>query len=81
VCPAPWWINSEVGDLRDDGLPVQHDAGWLAEHLDVKLPDRDVVRVRRMDHTGTIPLAYEIGRRAAQRQVKPEHLLNAAPVS
>jgi hypothetical protein len=40
-----------------------------------------VVRVRRMDDTGTIPLAYEIGRRAAERQVKAEHLLSAAPVA
>jgi hypothetical protein len=41
----------------------------------MKLAPADVVRVRRMDDTGTIPLAYEIGRRAAERQVKAEHLL------
>jgi hypothetical protein len=87
-CPAPWPINSEVGDLRDDSPPggklfrflrydVQLDAPWLAEVIDLKLSDRDVTRVRRMDDTGTIPLAYEIGRRAAERQVKAEHLLSA----
>jgi len=90
-CPAPWVVNSEVGDLRHDGLPggklfrflrydVSLDATWLAETLDLKLSDRDVARVRRMDDPGTIPLAYEIGRRAAERQVKAEHLLNPARV-
>jgi uncharacterized protein len=87
-CPAPWTINSEIGDLRDDGLPggklfrflrydVHLDGPWLAENLDLKVSERDVTRVRRMDDPVTIPLAYEIGRRAAQRQVKAEHLLTA----
>jgi hypothetical protein len=91
-CPTPWPINSEVGDLRDESLPggklfrflrydVQLDPAWLAENIDMKLPPADVIRVRRMDDTGTIPLAYEIGRCAAERQVKAEHLLNAATVS
>ena len=91
-CPAPWRINSEIGDLRDDGLPgekqfrflrydVHLDAAWLAENVDMTLPPADVLRVRRMDDTATIPLAYEIGHRAAERQVKAEHLLAAAPVS
>jgi hypothetical protein len=90
-CPAPWVVNSEVGDLRNDGpaggklfrflrYDVPLDRPWLADTLDLKLSDRDVTRVRRMDDPGTIPLAYEIGRRAAERQVKAEHLLNAARV-
>jgi hypothetical protein len=91
-CPAPWRINSEVGDLSEDGLPgekqfrflrydVHLDGPWLAENVDMKLPPAEVVRVRRMDDTSSIPLAYEIGRRAAERQVKLEHLLSAAGVS
>lgn len=91
-CPAPWMVSSEVGDLREDGLPggklfrflrydVQLDAPWLADRLDLKLSERDVTRVRRMDDPGTIPLAYEIGRRAAERQVTAEHLLSPANVS
>jgi patatin-like phospholipase len=90
-CPAPWQINSEVGDLRNDGLAggklfrflrydVTLDATWLAETLGIKLSPRDVNRVRRMDDPVAIPLAYEIGRRAAERQVKLEHLLSAPPV-
>jgi hypothetical protein len=85
-CPAPWPISSEVGDLRDDGPPggklfrflrydVPLEGPWLAERLDLKVSVRDVARVRRMDDPGAIPLAYEIGRRAAAQQVKPEHWL------
>jgi hypothetical protein len=43
--------------------------------LDLRISERDVTRVRRMDDPGTIPVAYEIGRRAAERQVKAEHLV------
>jgi uncharacterized protein len=89
-CPAPWQINSEVGDLCRDSLPggklfrfLRYDAPlertWLAEHLDLQVSDADVLRVRHMDDHGMIPLAYEIGRRAAERQVKPEHLQHAEP--
>jgi hypothetical protein len=85
-CPAPWPVNSEVGTMSGDTLPggklfrflrydVRLEGPWLGDMLDLKISERDVTRVRRMDDPGTIPLAYEIGRRAAERQVKPEHLL------
>jgi hypothetical protein len=87
-CPAPWQIDSEIGDLHDDRLPggklfrflrydVPLDGDWIAAHLDLRVSERDVTRVRRMDERDTIPLAYEIGRRAAALQVKPEHLQHA----
>jgi uncharacterized protein len=91
-CPAPWPVNSEVGDLSGDTPPggklfrflrydVRLDAPWLAEVLDLKLSARDVTRVRRLDDHGSLPLAYEIGRRAAELQVKAEHLLPGAPAA
>ena len=91
-CPAPWLINTEVGDLRRDGLPggklfrflrydVLLDRTWLAEHLDLHIAEDDVLRVRHMDDHGMIPLAYEIGRRAAERQVKPEHMEHGAEIA
>jgi len=87
-CPTPWPVNSEIGALTGDGPPggkllrfvrydVRIEAPWIAEMLDLKLSARDVTRVRRMDDPGAIPLAYEIGRRAAERQVRAEHLLPA----
>ena len=91
-CPAPWPVNSEVGTLSDDTLPggklfrflrydVRLEGPWLADMLDLKISERDVTRVRRMDDPGTIPLAYEIGRRAAERQVRAEHLVPDKAIS
>jgi hypothetical protein len=52
---------------------VRLESGWLEEHLGVKLSEKDLARVREMDNPDSIPLAYEIGRLAAERQVKAEH--------
>lgn len=84
-CPTPWRINSEIGDVADifPGGPlfrflrydVRLEHGWLEQNLDLKLTAKDLARVRQMDNADSIPLAYEIGQMAAERQVKPEHLL------
>jgi hypothetical protein len=81
--PTPWNINSEIQDMHDvfPGGPlfrflrydVRLERGWLEQHLDLKLSDAEVARVREMDNPDSIPLAYEIGQMAAARQVKPEH--------
>ena len=82
--PTPWSVNSEMQDLLHDLFPggplfrflrydVRLEADWLAEHLGVKLSEKDLARVREMDNPDSIPLAYEIGRLAAERQVKAEH--------
>jgi hypothetical protein len=57
---------------------VRLEADWLAEHLDLKLSARDLARVREMDNPDSIPLAYDIGRLAAERQVKAEHWIGSA---
>lgn len=83
--PAPWMIDSAVGNLSDDiplGSPlfkflrydVQLEARWLADVLDVKLGKAELERVRQLDNPESVELAYEIGRKAAQQQVKIEHL-------
>jgi Patatin-like phospholipase len=82
--PTPWSVNSEMQDLLHDLFPggplfrflrydVRLDSGWLEEELGMKLSEKDLARVREMDNPQSIPLAYEIGRLAAERQVKPEH--------
>jgi len=87
--PTPWLVNSEVRDLAADECPggpmfrfmrydVRLEADWLAEHLDLKLSARDLARVREMDNPDSIPLAYDIGRLAAERQVKAEHWIGSA---
>jgi Patatin-like phospholipase len=58
-CPQPWVINSEIGDLAQDGPPggkwfhflrydVRLEAAWLKEHLGLSLTEREVERFRRM---------------------------------
>ena len=87
-CPTPWRINSEINEVRDvfPGGPlfrflrydVRLEPGWLEQNLDLKLSQKDLARVREMDNPDSIPLAYDIGRMAAERQVKPEHWAAAA---
>jgi hypothetical protein len=85
--PTPWLVNSEIRDLLDDEFPggpmfrffrydVRLEADWLAEHIDLKLSDQDLARLREMDNPDSIPLAYDIGCKAAERQVKAEHWNN-----
>jgi hypothetical protein len=81
--PTPWRVNSEIGDLAEQfpsgplfrflRYDVRLEAGWLREQLDLKLGAKDLTRVREMDNPDSIPLAYEIGCVAAERQVRAEH--------
>lgn len=83
-CATRWPINTEVGTLADDHPPggpmfrflrydVKLEAPWLKEVLDLNVPAQDVMRMHHLDDPGMIPLLYEIGRRAAEQQVKAEH--------
>ncbi|MGB9366836.1 MAG: patatin-like phospholipase family protein [Xanthobacteraceae bacterium] len=81
--PTPWRVNSEIGDLAEQfpsgplfrflRYDVRLEVDWLREHLDLKLSDKELARVREMDNPDSIPVAYEIGCAAAERQVKAEH--------
>jgi uncharacterized protein len=82
--PTAWRINSEIGNLQLDtpaGGPMFRflrydavlEAEWLSKNLDLKLSHSEITRVRMIDDPGIIPLAFEIGKRAAERQVKIEH--------
>jgi uncharacterized protein len=88
-CLAPWPINSEIGTLADDVLPggklfrflrydVRLEREWLSSELDIKLSDRRIERLRAMDDPSTVHELYEIGKVAADRQVKPEHWASAS---
>jgi uncharacterized protein len=84
-CPAPWIINSEVGTLADVAPPggklfrflrydVRLEKEWLARELDFHVTDDVLERLRGMDDPSLVDQLYEMGRRAAEKQVKPEHL-------
>jgi hypothetical protein len=87
--PTPWVVNSEIGTCSD-GFPtgplfrflrydVRLEADWLERELKLKLSDADVARAREMDNPSSIPIGYDIGRRAAELQVRPEHWDPASP--
>ncbi len=88
-CPAPWVINSEIGTLAGDGPPggkmfrfmrydVRLEKDWLANELGVDVTAADLARFRCMDDPSIVRDIYEIARRAAEKQVKPEHFFGNA---
>jgi hypothetical protein len=81
---TPWTINREIGTLEDDHIPggplfrfvrydVRLEAEWLERNFDGELSAQAILNLRDMARSQNIPLAFEIGRQAARRQVKPEH--------
>lgn len=83
-CEIPWMINGELGTLADEFPPggpmfrflrydVNLEAHWLKDELDLNVSAGDVTRLHELDNPDMVPLLYEIGKRAAARQVKAEH--------
>ena len=83
-CPAPWILNSEIGTLtgefpgtaplfRFQRYDVMLDAAWLQAELDVAASATDLARLQQLDDPGILPLAYDIGCKAARRQVAASH--------
>lgn len=83
-CPEPWKINSEVGTLSGEfpgGAPmfrfqrydVELETAWLQATLGMSLGAGDLVRLEQLDDPGILPLAYEVGRKAAELQVRAAH--------
>jgi hypothetical protein len=53
------------------------DPTWLEEKLGRKINQTELVRLQTMDNHEAIETLYDIGCRAAEMQIKPEHLLGA----
>jgi uncharacterized protein len=86
-CPEPWRINSEIGTLAGDAPPggkifrfmrydVRLERDWLANELNYNASDDLLARLRGMDDPRMVHVLYEIGQKAAEKQVKAEHWLN-----
>jgi uncharacterized protein len=86
-CPAPWQINSEIGTLAEVIPPggklfrflrydVRLEKDWLARELGVQVENDVLERLRGMDDPTLVQQLYEIGCKAAEKQVKREHLFN-----
>ena len=82
--PTPWTIDGEVGDLADDLIGVnpflhylRYDApllqGWLARNLGLNWTQAEIEVIGAMDRPENSERLLDLGRRAAERQVRPEH--------
>ena len=87
---TPWVINSEIGDLSPICLPqeplftfqrydAQLEKAWLADELGIRLSDKDLEIVRKMEDPRGIPMALEIGQAAAERFMQTDHIRNLKP--
>ncbi len=76
-----WPIDSELGDLGAvkppfgtlfgyHRLDVMLEAKWLADSLGETLSCSDIRRMRGMDDPANVPKLYELGRKAAQLQLR-----------
>jgi Patatin-like phospholipase len=80
---VPWSINREVGTLAGEKggrlfkfvrYDVRLERDWLDANYEGTISDEELVALREMSRPEIIPLAYEIGRQAAKKQVRPEHI-------
>jgi hypothetical protein len=86
-CPAPWQINSEIGNLANETPPggkmfrfmrydVTLEKDWLARELNYTVDDHRLAQLRGMDDPDLVHQLYEIGFAAAEKQVKVAHWLD-----
>jgi uncharacterized protein len=85
--PTAWPINRELGDVARIPAPlgqplfrflrydIQLDQAWLAAELGITIDERTLSKYQLMDVPENIPAIYELGARAAERQITREHLV------
>ena len=84
-CLTPWLVDRAVGDMKLDSqagpqlatyvrynVLLEHD--WLKSELGVDLTPDKIEQIRKMDDPSNMSDLAELGRLAAAKQVKPEHL-------
>jgi hypothetical protein len=82
--PTAWKIDSEIGDLADDLLGSRQllhylrydapiDSPWLETNLAMRVTGQELNLLQQMDLPEYAPRLLEIGRRAAEIQVRAEH--------
>ena len=86
-CSTAWPINSELNDLAVVPAPfgqplfrflrydIRLEQGWLARELGLTIDERTLSRYELIDTPENIPAIYELGKQAAARQIKREHLV------
>lgn len=84
-CLTPWTIDRALGDMRSDSRSgpqlatyarynVLLEAEWLKTELGVELAPEKLSQIAKMDHAENMEELVALGRLAAARQVKDEHL-------
>jgi uncharacterized protein len=84
-CLTPWIIDRAVGDMKRDSQSgpqlatyVRYNAvleqAWLKTELGVDFAGDKLKQIRRMDDPANLSDLADLGRLAAAKQVKPEHL-------
>jgi hypothetical protein len=77
-------IDSVLKDMGNDLLaerPLLHylrynvtfDRDWLAKHLGIAYSQSEVERLKKLNHPGNIQALSDIGKRAAEHQIKGQH--------
>jgi hypothetical protein len=85
----PWKINSEIGDLSEDYLGQRQglakpllrfqrydaplEADWLKENLERDFSQAELANLRDFTNPRNLRQLYEIGRKAASKQIRAEH--------
>jgi uncharacterized protein len=83
-CLTPWQIDREVGDMALDSQAgpqlatyarynVLLEQAWLSSTLKVELSPDKLAEMRKMDKPANMEGLAELGRAAAQEQVKSDH--------
>jgi len=84
-CLTPWLIDSAVGDMKLDSKVgpqlatyvrsnVLFERDWLKSELGVELAGAKIEQICKMDDPSNLSELAELGRLAAAKQVKSEHL-------
>ena len=83
--PRPWVIDSEAGDLSDE-MPLAApllgyqrydlmlEEAWLAQELGERLTKEQLETLHAFDRPELVDRFYDLGRRAAERQIDPAHI-------
>jgi patatin-like phospholipase len=87
--PTAWPINGEIGEVATTAPPFNHpmfrfmrydirlETEWLAREMGVTLDKSVVARYQLLDAPENIPAIYQLGARAAELQIKRDHLAPA----
>jgi len=84
-CLTPWLVDRAVGDMKLDSRAgpqlatyvrynVLLEQDWLKSELGLDITPDKIEQIRKMDDPSNLSDLAELGRRAAAKQVKPEHL-------